>query len=301
MMRWRRVLALGATLVATGCGDGRSAAAPPIGGVACAPARPASGGMRSMIHDGIERAYLLALPDGYDGRTALPLVVDLHGHGGSMTQQETNTRLGERGAARGFVVATPEALGEPRRWNFDRAAGQPDDYAFLHALIAELGATLCIDPARIALAGHSNGSAFAALLACDPPYEASALAMVSATLPPSCPEGVTPSVLAIHGTADATVPFDGGGRGGAVAAIDRWARHAGCAEPPREQEIFPGVVQRGYDACGANVEVALDAVIDGVHAWPGSAAAIARRDNSESGRTFPATERILDFFTEPVP
>lgn len=300
MSRWPNLIALGLTVITAACGDRQPDAASPA---ACTPARPAlaGAGARSLVHDGVERSYLLAVPADDDGRTARPLVLNLHGHGGSMTQQETNTRLGELGAARGVVVVTPEALGSPRRWNFDRAPGQADDYGFLHALLADVTATLCIDPERVALAGHSNGSAFAALLACDPPYEARALAMVSATVPPSCPDGVAPSVLAIHGTADATVPYDGGALGGARLVVDRWAERSGCVAPPREEEIFPGVVQRSFDGCAGGAAVTLDSVQGGVHAWPGSAAAIARRENSEAGRTFPASERILDFFTERLP
>jgi polyhydroxybutyrate depolymerase len=42
--------------------------------------------------------------------------------------------------------------------------------------------------------------------------------------------------------------------------------------------------------------VVLMSVIDGGHPWPGGPAANNREGNSEAGRTFPATNTILDFF-----
>src|SRR5688572_19291231 len=51
----------------------------------CSPARveePTDGAL-TFTHAGQERSYLLALPEGYDGTTAAPLLFAFHGHGGS--------------------------------------------------------------------------------------------------------------------------------------------------------------------------------------------------------------------------
>ena len=112
---------------------------------------------------------------------------------------EAQTRLAAAGTARGDVVVTPQALGNPTRWNFDRSPSGPDDFGFVHALVTDLEHRLCIDPDRVYTAGHSNGAAFAGLLACRAPYDFAALASVSATVPSTCPSGVVPSMLTIHG------------------------------------------------------------------------------------------------------
>lgn len=239
---------------------------------------------------GQERRYLLSVPGTPPEPEGFPLVVSLHGHGSSAADHEANTSLAARGRERGFVVATPEGLGDPRRWNFDRRAGGPDDHAFLTALLDDLVRRACVDPARIHVAGSSNGAAFAGLLACTEPARIGAVAMVIATVPPTCPDGVTPSALTIRGTADATVPYDG-----APAMVAGWAEHDGCAVPPAEDEPYPGVTRTTYEGCAGGGQVVLATVAGGVHAWPGGVGA-DRPGNSEAGIHWPATDEVLAFF-----
>jgi polyhydroxybutyrate depolymerase len=244
---------------------------------------------------GQERRYLLSVPDTAPGDEGFPLVVSLHGHGSSAPEHEANTSLAARGRERGFVVATPEGLGEPRRWNFDRRADGPDDYAFVTRLLDDLVRRACVDTTRIYVAGSSNGAAFAGLLACTEPARVAAVAMVIATVPPTCPEGVTPPVLTIRVTADATVPYDN-----APALVAGWAEHNACVTPPREDEPPPGATRTTYDGCADDGQVVLVTVAGGVHAWPGSVGA-DRPDNSEAGIDFSATDEVLAFFTSGGP
>ena len=41
----------------------------------------------SITHDGIQRDYILYIPEIYDGSTAVPLVLNFHGFGSNATQQ----------------------------------------------------------------------------------------------------------------------------------------------------------------------------------------------------------------------
>lgn len=247
---------------------------------------------RTLRSGGHERRYLLAVPDTAPGVDGLPLVVSLHGHGSSAADHETGTSLADRGREAGFVVVTPEGLGEPRRWNFDRRADGPDDYAFIAELIDELVVRACVDTSRVHLAGSSNGAAFAGFLTCTDTARVAAVAMVIATVPPTCPDDVTPPVLTIRGTADATVPYDG-----APDMVAGWADHNGCTGPPRIDEPHPGITRTTYDRCAeGGGPVVLDAVEGGVHAWPGSSNA-DRPDNSPAGIDWSATDEVLAFFT----
>ncbi|MFN8040982.1 MAG: PHB depolymerase family esterase [Acidimicrobiales bacterium] len=251
-------------------------------------------GDHELVHDGVARRYRLAVPDG--ATAPPPLVVDLHGHGGSIEKQDANTGLSAAGTTRGFAVVTPQALGEPSRWNFRRQADQPDDLGFLDALLTDLIGRGCADPDRIYAAGHSNGAAFAAVLACSPPNRLAAVAMVSATTPAACPDGIAPAVLAIAGTADPTVPYDGkaGVAPPANATIDAYADRYGCSVPTAG-EPWPGVRRRAHLDCRGGAAVVLDTVEGGLHPWPGGPAAQLEA-NSAAGRTFPATEEVLTFF-----
>lgn len=259
-------------------------------GCTAAPVDPAT--TQTLRSGGHERRYLLAVPDMPPGAEGLPLVVSLHGHGSSAADHETSTSLADRGREAGFVVVTPEGLGDPRRWNFDRRADGPDDYGFIAELIDELVVRACVDARRVHLAGSSNGAAFAGFLACTDATRGAPVAMVIATVPPTCPDDATPPVLTIRGTADATVPYDG-----APDTVAGWADHSGCTGPPRIDEPHPGITRTTYDRCAEDGgPVVLDTVEGGAHAWPGSSNA-DRPDNSPAGIGWSATDEVLAFFT----
>src|SRR5262245_53968754 len=67
--------------------------------------------------DGRERTYRLFVPQSYDASKALPLVLDLHGSGGTAEGQAANSRFEALAASEGFVVASLQALSEGNRWN----------------------------------------------------------------------------------------------------------------------------------------------------------------------------------------
>jgi polyhydroxybutyrate depolymerase len=280
-------------------GAGRAAGAP-----TCRPARPATPttAPQTFRFGGHDRTYLLALPRGYDGRTPAPLVFDFHGFLGRKETTEANTNMGAKGSARGFIVVTPDSLGV--QWNMFSAPGEADDYGFVHALLGDLEQRLCVDTSRVYAAGHSNGSAFAAFLVCKAPYEFGAVAMVSATTPTSCPADVTPAAIAVAGTADPQVPYAGGTvRGSTIpippaqSVIAGYAKKYGCDATPLNTVLQPGVDELRYAHCAGGSEVVLDTVAGGTHPWPSSGDAIRDPTDSTAGKTFPATDRILDFLT----
>ena len=267
-------------------------ASPAAGG--CRVARTVADGERTLTFDGEARSYLLRLPRGYEGRRAHPLILSFHGHGGAKERHDANTGLSAAAAARGYVVVTPGSL--PPNWNIREEPGRARDFAFIEALLAELDRTLCLDRDRIYAAGHSNGAAFAGLLACRPPYRFAAVAMVAGTPPLTCPPQVAPPTLFVRGTADRTVPYDAGVLGGAVGSTARYAQAYGCRPSPIRERRMSGVERLRHTDCRGGGEVVLDTVEGGVHVWPGGPRAAQRPDNSEAGRRYPATGAVLDFF-----
>lgn len=273
----------------------RSAAARGADAPACSPARAAR--VANSVHhfrfDGHDRTYLLSVPVRRDGVRPGPLILDLHGWGGDLRTFDAETMLAKEGSALGDVVVTPQALGNPTRWNWDGRAGGPDDFGFVRALLADLEQRLCIDTNRVYAAGHSNGAAFAGLLACRAPYEFAAVASVSATVPSSCPPGIAPSMLTVRGTADPSVPYD---QSTIDNVVGTWAENDDCSEHPRGEEPISGVRRVRYDGCAHGAAVVVDTVVGGVHVWPGSPTAATKAGNSTAGQTFPATREVLDFF-----
>jgi polyhydroxybutyrate depolymerase len=305
--------------VAFGCSSGDDAASSEASGddaagettttaeADCSPARPfdASGEEQTFEFEGQDRAYVVTLPDDYDGTIAVPLVFGFHGYGGSTEVVARDWGLPELGAERGYAVVTGDALPQnpadpatPLEWNMFSQEGRPDDFAYVLALLTDLEERLCVDDSRVYAAGHSNGSAFTGFLKCEEPYPFAAVAMVSAFIPATCPvDAASPSVLAIHGTADPGVPYDGGTVANSSTQIPAfldtlhgYAESYRCDDPPREDELAPQVERTSYTGCVGDAEVAGYTVVDGNHEWPGSARAAG------PGEDWSATEAILDFF-----
>ncbi len=186
-----------------------------------------------------DRDVLVHTPAGWDGASALPLVVARHGHSGTGAGFDATTCAeGEEGDATcldavadaaGFVVVYPDGTGGPlgfsRSWNAGggeegyRCTGDPactdgvDDLAYdddLHTLLAEL---LPIDAERVYATGMSNGAAMSHRLACERPGRYAAIVAVAganqAFGSPGCNPATRTPILQIHGTADPCWGWDG--------------------------------------------------------------------------------------------
>lgn len=100
-------------------------------------------------------------------------------------------------------------------WNAGGCCGRPqregiDDVAAVTAMRADAVRRSGADAARTAVIGHSVGAFMAWRLACTPAFRAAAVVAVSGTLVHPCPGlPVTPTLLALNGDRDTTVPLDG--------------------------------------------------------------------------------------------
>jgi predicted peptidase len=116
--------------------------------------------------------YGLVVPKGYDGTKALPLIIALHGNGGTEDEMMGfgNRALPRLAEERGFLVATP--LGYRRDGGYGRtminASGELDPLWVRMSRLSEqdvlnvlqiVRANYRVDPARIYLMGASMGGA----------------------------------------------------------------------------------------------------------------------------------------------
>jgi polyhydroxybutyrate depolymerase len=255
------------------------AGAPPA--PTCAPARAAkapTGTEVVTLTSGAEtRQYLLSVPPTYDGQTGAPLILDFHDTGFTSVQHASYTLLPQKGSAVGYIVATLQASPTVAGWQLS-PGGAVDDFQFTHDVVAQLEATLCIDPARLYAVGYGVGALFTSLLACQSPDPIAAIGLVAGELGPSCPPSAPVSVMGLHGTADAIVPYGGqqlGGEGdtatlpGAEQALANWAAHNGCAPTPVTETIGSRVRHLSWLDCTAGAAVTLYSIEDGGHTWPG--------------------------------
>lgn len=224
---------------------------------------------------GFERSYRLYIPDGL--AAGAPLVVMLHGGFGSGEQAQRSYGWDAVADGEKLVTAYPDGVG--RAWNAGDCCGRPardavDDIGFIGTMVADIAAGVSIDPARVYATGMSNGAMMTYALACRTDLFA-AIGPVAGTQVEPCSVPRPTSVLAIHGTGDRAVRYDGE-RGVGVAEVDGppvaevnafWRNVNGCAEPAVDVD---GAVTTSVARCPGGRGVTLITVDGAGHQWPGS-------------------------------
>ena len=247
------------------------------------------------IGDGL-RPVLLHLPAGFDPARPAPLVILLHGSGGTGAAMLRDSNLAQASDKHGFIVAAPDA-GIPHDkgfvWNIPGVPtvtgaipgpDAPDDVAFIGALIDRLAKAGCADPARVYATGLSGGGRMTSWLGCVATDRFAAIAPVVGqragnplASDPTRPDPATcrPSkplpVIAFAGDADTTNPIQGGGARywsyTMHAAEQRWAALNGCTAAPTTRWVAPKVYEERYTACRNGADVAGRITVGGGHSW----------------------------------
>jgi polyhydroxybutyrate depolymerase len=231
---------------------------------------------------------------------AWPVMLALHGGGGTGAGFMSQTNIRAAAEAHGFVAVWPTAIGG--NWNDGRVSqvGGPDDVAFLGAVVDWLAANVRADRGRIFVTGISNGAMMAHKLACDAPQIVAGIAPVagsmSEALYAACkPASATPVVM-FSGTADPLNPYLGGaprfasGEDSIVAhetVAAFWAGVAGCGAATTE--ALPDIADDGTTVTRLawvcpGPGVVLYRVEGGGHTWPGG--------NAGTRLTGPTTQDI---------
>ncbi len=270
----------------------------------------------TMVHQGLRRRFLLYVPEKVKNKTGVPLVIVLHGGGGTGEAIARLSGFNTRAEKQGFIVVYPEAVN--RHWNDGRGVKRfrshrdgVDDVGFIATLIDTLVKRLKVDPGRVYAAGISNGGMMCHRLGLELPDRLAAIAAVAAAMPENLvsekkPKGVIP-VLMINGTADPVVPFAGGGVGlfakrGRVISVPKtvafWVRNNGCNPVPVDSVIADQngdlVKQKVYAGGRNGSEVVLITVAGGGHTWPGGSPRPARFGKNTTAVN--ATDLIWAFF-----
>jgi polyhydroxybutyrate depolymerase len=238
--------------------------------------------------DGRERSALLYIPASLsDG--PVPLLVALHGGGGSGAQYQETSGYDDLADDNGFLVVYPDGIGSRldddllRTWNGGVCCGRAarnevDDVAFLRRLVAQLTDEHDIDADRVFATGHSNGMIMSYRLACEASDVFVAVAGQAGTLGiDDCAPAAPVSVLHLHGSADTSIPLDGG-RGEGIARVDfpsprdgirTVAAADGCAPTPTVTTDGPAATET-WMGCEDGTTVAFVTVDGASHAWMGA-------------------------------
>jgi polyhydroxybutyrate depolymerase len=254
---------------------------------------------RSLLVDGLERSYIVYVPQGYDGTTAYPVVLLLHGGGSNATFWAEVSNLNETANREEFIAVYPNGTGEtiegvgvftwnggPRQpYGTDPDIARVDDVGFISALLDDLASVVQVDAKRIYVSGMSAGAIMTYRLACELSDRIAAIAPVAG---PMGMETCTPtrpvSVMHFHGTSDQAVPFSGGK--GSIDpsgteyysvdhAIQAWVGTNGTTTEPTEETLPDNaddgtrVTRYTYSNGRDGSEVVLLSIEGGGHTWPG--------------------------------
>ncbi|GAA5510329.1 alpha/beta hydrolase family esterase [Novipirellula caenicola] len=296
--------------------------------------RPVPTGQKvRLTHGGQARQYRIYAPDNYDAGTKTPLVVCLHGGGGS-DDQISAMGMTELANEKGFIVVYPNAINQ--HWNDGRESelyvdhdNTIDDVSFVMTVIDRVKEEYTIDSDRIFSMGISNGGFLTQRLAIEHSETFSAVAIGIATMAEPLKENFAPahpvSVLYLNGTMDPIVPYDGGevminlfpklaqlsskpkkSRGHCLStddAIGLWLKKNGIPDQPAVTEL-----EDKDPADGCTVEkslwtggkrktsVALYRVVGGGHTLPGRDIRMPERIVGKTNSDIDGLEVIWDFF-----
>ena len=221
---------------------------------------------------GHDRTYEVQVPIVYDNSAPVPLVFDMHGYTSNKDQQELVSGFSSLAEEEGFVVVRPQGL--QSSWNAgDFCCGTAqsqdlDDVGLMKAIVAEVSASLCIDPKRVYATAISNGGALSHRIACEAADVFAAVAPVAYPLDfdpfSQCQPSRPIAVMHSHGTNDLIVPYNGSGSMPATPeSFAYWGQVNGCSGDPVETYSKGNSHCDTYQSCSGGVEVTLCTVNGG--------------------------------------
>lgn len=267
---------------------------------------------RTLDSGGLERSYLLYVPESYDGTQAVPLVFNFHGFASNPAQQRDFAGWNAIADEEPMIVVYPQGTGFPARWYAGYGFAAPeevnavDDVGFVVDLIATLSDEFCLDPARVFASGLSNGGGMSYRLACELGDQIAAIGTVAGAYteqPTACEPGRPLPVISFHGQEDPVVPYEGTDILNAFEAWGAaWAERNGCATEPNAFSVTGQVSGLRYTGCEADATVELYTLADGGHTWPGSPVVLPEFIAGKTSYDIDATRLMWAFFqAHPLP
>lgn len=269
-------------------------------------------GAASLIHDDLERTYYVFVPDDYDEAEPVPLVIGLHGAGGSAVEMAYFTNLDGIANDNGFILVYANAA--DGRWSYldvplDAQDTVHDDEGFIGALIDTMKEQYAIDENRVYVFGFSNGGLMTVRLRCTLTKRLAAVATIGATmtvgLSQQCLEADPLPYFIALGTEDSAFPWQGVmqvengtmyGSFSVAQTISFMASLNGCAAAPEVnpvavQDSPVGVLRQAHTNCTDNADILLYALINLDHVWPTTPLIVL-----ESGETGSIEQAMWEFF-----
>ena len=240
---------------------------------------PAEDGLPRCVFDGVAHSFLLALPETAEGA---PLVLMLHGYGGTAESFRLDTGFDRAATARGYAVAFVTGAPDPgdrtsaTGWNFGEGSPEKRDTAFLCALADTLVREYGLDGDRVFAVGFSNGAFMAHRLALETDGVFAAVVSVAGTAAESVwenrPGSLHVGLLQITGEKDGVVPrhSDGSARYAKSPAIEDVIAYCAAANGLDKMDsvsIGESSVLTKYSSDGSDRRVWHALITGGRHSW----------------------------------
>ena len=197
---------------------------------------------------GLDRDFIVYIPDSYEHISKSSVVFVFHGFGGSNDQIMFNSDINSIAERENFIVVYPQGssfFGYPH-WNVGgwTNLSSVDDVGLIAFLIELISQEYNINHDRIYATGMSNGGFFSFLLGCQLSEKFAAVAsvtgsMTSETFNECNPQREVP-ILQIHGTDDSIVTYNGNSAIGSIGVsqvLSYWSSNNYCSTNPEVSDI----------------------------------------------------------------
>ncbi len=277
---------------------------------------------------GFNRHYIVHVPPSFDGKRKLPVVIMLHGAGGTGQEAMQQTGWDRKADQEEFIAVFPDAVPErprlppsfllnPQTWNDGSGrhlSGKRNDgdVEFIAYIIETIEAHYGGDPSRIFVTGFSNGASMTFRTGVELSDKVAAIAPVAGHLfvhdhqmkravpalyiigrddPLEVPAG---GVVKIFGEQYEQPPIE--------QNLRQWREFDGCPLAATSDARTDGVERIDFSDCREGSEVVEYFIDDMGHVWPGGINRLPERLVGKPSDKLNATDVIWDFFkTHPKP
>ena len=220
------------------------------GSEGCGKSRSLQNGRINLTVNGVNRSYILRVPDSYNNANPYKLVVGYHWLNGNANQVASGGNGGSTDkpfyglwdlAQNSTIFIAPEGI--DAGW----ANTNGRDLAFTDAFLNQVQSNLCIDKTRIFATGFSYGASMSNAVACARSNVFRAVALYSGAQLSGCDGGTSPvPYFGAHGISDSVLNISQG-----RSVRDRWVKNNGCtAQNPLEPSRGSGThICTSYQGC----------------------------------------------------
>ena len=233
----------------------------------------------TFYYDNETREYLLYAPVSYDGSSDVPVMFNFHGFGGTMEGQMYSADMRSLADSENFILVYPQGtlMDGYSHWNASLPSADnkssADDLGFISALIDEIVLNYQVDSDRVYASGYSNGAFMSYGLACHLSDKIAAIAGVSGTMIDidNCVPAHKTAVIALHGTSDGVVPYNGGSGFSSVGeTLNFWIEYNWTDESPLVESFEDNgtaIEHHSYSDADGNTPVEHYKIDGGNHVW----------------------------------